>query len=232
MLVGHTHEDIDALFGQWSMKLRKHDYPTVPLLMKSLMDGESILVIPHLIEEVPNFKGFIDTFIYKKGEALEGHIAAQAFKFYKNPNNWPLMQYKHYCTNVEWLPKEGGGIHLWTEDNEGKPILSIGEPSALAPQQMQNHYDIAKGIGGFINLWETLSSEDSTGEYWRSHEHLIQYWKRMKLAMVQDPILSRSLRTRFWPKTRISPIAEDRFMDNGELREEFGADVSLCGAEA
>jgi hypothetical protein len=175
MLVGHTHEDIDALFGQWNMRLRKHDYPIVPLLMKSFMDGESIPVIPHLIEEVPDFKGFIDTFICKKGEALQGYIAAQAFKFYKNPNGWPLIQYKHYYTDVEWLPKEGGGIRLWREDNEGKPILPTGEPRALAPQQMRNHSDIAKGIRGFINLWETLSGEDSTEEYWRSHEHLIQY---------------------------------------------------------
>jgi hypothetical protein len=193
--------------------------------MKSFMDGESIPVIPHLIEEVPDFKGFINSFICKKGEALEGHTTAQAFKFYKNPNGWPLMQYMHYCTNAEWLLKEGGGIRLWREDNEGKPILSTGEPSALAPQQMRNHSDITKGIGGFINLWEILSGEDSTREYRRSHEHLIQYWKRVKLAMVQDPILSRTLRTWFWPKTRISPTAEDKFMGNGELREEFGVDA-------
>jgi hypothetical protein len=31
--------------------------------MNSFMDGESIVVIPHLIQEVPDFKGFIDTFI-------------------------------------------------------------------------------------------------------------------------------------------------------------------------
>jgi hypothetical protein len=101
--------------------------------MKSFMDGESIPMIPHLIEEVLDFKGFIDTFICKKGEALQGHIAAQAFKFYRNPNGWLLMQYKHYCTDAEWLPKEGGGIRLWRENNEGKPILPTGEPRALAP---------------------------------------------------------------------------------------------------
>jgi hypothetical protein len=43
MLVGHTHDDIDAFFGRWSMKLRKHDYSTVPLLMKSFMDVDSYL---------------------------------------------------------------------------------------------------------------------------------------------------------------------------------------------
>jgi hypothetical protein len=47
--------------------------------------------------------------------------------------------------------------------------------------------------------------------------------------MMQDPILSRTLRTRFWPKIHISPIAEDRFMDNGELREEFDVDAPFVG---
>jgi hypothetical protein len=70
------------------------------------------------------------------------------------------------------LPKEGGGIQLWRVDNEGKPILPTGEPNTLAPQQIQNHSKIAKGIGGFINLWETLSTKDITREYRRSHEHL------------------------------------------------------------
>jgi hypothetical protein len=57
MLVGHTHDDIDALFGRWSMRLHKHDYPTVPLLMKSFMDGESIPVVPHLIQEISGLQG-------------------------------------------------------------------------------------------------------------------------------------------------------------------------------
>jgi hypothetical protein len=37
--------------------------------MKSFMDGESIPVILHLIEEVPDFMGFIDSFICKKGNS-------------------------------------------------------------------------------------------------------------------------------------------------------------------
>jgi hypothetical protein len=135
------------------------------------------------------------------------------------------MQYKHYCTDAKWLPKEGGGIRLWRVDNEGKPILLIGEPNALAPQPMRNLFEIAKDIGGFINLWEMLSAKDSTREYWRSHEHLIQYWKRVKSVLVQDPIVPKTLKNGFWPKTRISPSAEDRFMDNGELREEFDVDA-------
>ena len=157
----------------------------------------------------------------QEGKALEGYIVVQAFKFYKNPNSWPLMQYKHYCTIAEWLPKEGGGICLWREDNEGKPILLTRELNVLVPQPMRNLSKIAKSIGGFINLWEMLSVEDSTKEYWKSYEHFILYWKRVKLAMVQDPIMSKTLKNGFWPKLCIFPSAEDKFMDNSELREEF-----------
>ena len=38
IIVGHTHDDIDALFGRWSMKLKKENFPTVLLLMKSFMN--------------------------------------------------------------------------------------------------------------------------------------------------------------------------------------------------
>jgi hypothetical protein len=76
MSVGHIHDDIDALFGWWSMRLRKHDYPTIPLLMKSFKDGESISVIQHFIKEVLDFKGFIDSCICKKWDTLKGHTTA------------------------------------------------------------------------------------------------------------------------------------------------------------
>jgi hypothetical protein len=51
----------------------------------------------------------------------------------------------------------------------------------------------------------------------------------VKLVVVQDLIVSRSLRNGFWPKPRISSIVEDRFIDNNELREEFGVDALFVG---
>ena len=67
LIVGHTHEDIDALFGRWSTRLKTRDYPTLPLLMKSFMDCETEPVIPHLIEEVPDFKSFVEGYLGREG---------------------------------------------------------------------------------------------------------------------------------------------------------------------
>ena len=83
LIVGHTHDDIDVLFGRWSYKLRRTNYPTLPLLMKSFMDTESRPIIPHFIAEVSNFKKFVEGYLCIGCDALIGHTNAQQFKFYR-----------------------------------------------------------------------------------------------------------------------------------------------------
>jgi hypothetical protein len=79
LLVEHTHEDIDATFRRWSMKLHENDYLTLPLPMKSLMllDPNSQKIIPSLIEEVLAFKDFIKPFITSGRDKLIGHTRGQ-----------------------------------------------------------------------------------------------------------------------------------------------------------
>ena len=108
MIVGHTHDDIDALFGRWSMVLKKESFPTILMLMKSFMDVEAVPTIPHLIEEVPDFKKFIEDGIADGENALLGHTKAQQFKFYVDASRCPVMKYKLLCTDDEWLPEDGG----------------------------------------------------------------------------------------------------------------------------
>ena len=72
MIIGHMHNDIDALFGRWSYKLRGIAYPTLPLLMKSFMDTKSRPIIPYLIEEVPNFKKFVERYLSIRHDELVG----------------------------------------------------------------------------------------------------------------------------------------------------------------
>jgi hypothetical protein len=150
MLVGHTHDDIDALFGRWSMLLKKDNFPTIPLLMKSFMEVESIPTIPHLIEEVSDFKGLIARCIAQGDEALEGHTKAQQFKFYVDSTGCLVMKYRILYTDPDWLPKEGGGIKLWREDEEGRTLWPCGEPIPLSPQPMRNLEEILRGISRFM----------------------------------------------------------------------------------
>ena len=106
-MVGHTHDDIDASFGHWSMKLYEEDFPTIPLLMKSYMDLDNVPVIPHFIEEVSDIKSFIKPFILKKGDCLMDHTKAQQFRFYMRDDDLPAMQFKILCTSPNWGLEEG-----------------------------------------------------------------------------------------------------------------------------
>ena len=150
LIVEHTYEDIDALFGRWSSRLKTNNYPTLPRLMKSFMDTEKHPVIPHLIEEVPDFKAFVHGYLGTSGDFLEGHSRSQQFKFFKDSNGWPLMEYKNLCTDDKWLPEGGKGIKLWSENAHGLPKVPTGNPPPLVPEPMKALQDVKKGLNGFV----------------------------------------------------------------------------------
>ena len=229
LIVGHTHEDIDALFGRWSNKLRTNDYPTLPRLMKSFMDCESHPVIPHLIEEVPDFKKFVQGYLGTSGDSLEGHSNAQQFKFYKDSSGWPLMEYKNVCTDENWLPLDGKGIRLWAETEDGRPKVPTGNPVPLAPHKMKAHDEICKGLNSFITMWENMANDDFSGEYRRKIEPVSYYWKGVRAAL-NEPVPQRhTLLNGFWPSSRIANEVEDQMENDGTLREEYAEDAPFVG---
>ena len=165
MIKGYTHDDIDALFGRWSMLLKKENFPTIPALMKSFIDMESIPTIPHLIEEAPDFKNFIEGAILDKEEVLVGHTRPQQVKFYLDETRCPRMKYKLLCTDVEWLGEGGAGIKIWKEDAHGRSLWPCGEPVLVPQRTMRGVEDIERGISGFVKYWEDLCNVDIIGEY-------------------------------------------------------------------
>ena len=229
MIVGHTHDDIDALFGRWSMLLKKENFPTIPALMKSFMDVESIPTILHLIEEVPDFKSFIDGAILDKDEALVGHTKPQQVKFYMDVARCPRMKYKLFCTDMEWLGEEGAGIKIWKEDAEGHSLWPRGEPLLVPERRMRGVEDIEKGIAGYVKYWRDFCNFDVTRKYRRRYEHLVQYWHDVKEALHEPITPSNDLKEGFWPTTRVEANVGDQIVEDGEEREEFREDDPYVG---
>ena len=174
MIVGHIYDDIHALFGRWSMALRKESFLTIPLLMKSFMDVEAVLTIPHLIKEVPNFKKFVENGIATGENVLLRHTKTQQFKFYVDATNCLVMIYKLLCTDENWLPQDCR-IKLCKEDSEGLALWPHRYPIAVKPSSMWNLKDIKRGLHGFVNHWDQLSKEDLFGEYRRQYKSLSYY---------------------------------------------------------
>jgi len=144
--------------------------------MKSFIDVDFVPTIPHLIKEVLDFKAFIDGSLLDGDESLTGHTKAQQFQFYLNSTGVPIMKYKKYITDSDWLPKEGEGIKLWREDFKGESLWPRGEPMPVVHLPMRSVDNIYKGFLGFIKYWETLCDEDGSREYRRRYEQLVFYW--------------------------------------------------------
>ena len=169
LIVGHTHEDIDAVFGRWSTRLKTRDYPTLPLLMKSFMDCETEPLIPHLIEEVLDFKSFVKGYLGRGGQFLEGHSKVQQFKFHMDPSGWPMKEYK------KWLLEDGKGIQLWSETEENGPRVPTRSPRSVRPQEMRSIVEIKKGLDGYMEYWRKMADSDELEEFRRKNDPLKEY---------------------------------------------------------
>ena len=107
------------------------------------------------------------------------------------------MQYKLLCTNNEWLPKEGGGIWLWKEIEDGSPKVPCRDPKILKPQKMCEHDEVCKGPGGFLNLWSAMANDDFFGEFRRKNKLVSQYWRGVKAALDIPLLIEESLKDSF-----------------------------------
>ena len=151
--------------------------------MKSFMDCETEPVIPHLIEEVPDFKSFVEGYLGRGGQFLEGHSKVQQFKFHMDPSGWPVMEYKHMCTDKKWLPEDGKGIRLWSETEKNGPRVPTRSPRPIHPQEMRSIEEIKKGLDGYIEYWRKMADSDESGEFRRKNDPVKEYWKGVREAL-------------------------------------------------
>ena len=73
LMVGHTHEDIDAMFSRFSERLQTKMTSTFPHLMEHFQKCESLAPAPFLMTQVPDFKTFIQGYLCDGQDSLVGH---------------------------------------------------------------------------------------------------------------------------------------------------------------
>ena len=104
-----------------------------------------------------------------------------------------------------------------------------GSSVLLGSQIMRNFDEIAKGLNGFVNLWDTMANEDIFGDFRRRNEPFSYYWKAVRSAMASDISISETLHGRFWPSSKFGLNVEDEFLDDSTVREEYTEDAPFVG---
>ncbi|KAL3694902.1 hypothetical protein R1sor_008553 [Riccia sorocarpa] len=75
--VFETVEDVDALFSKVSAQTINKDVLTLPALMAKIWDSETMHPVPLLLEEVADYKNYVDSFF----RPLVGHSQPLGFRF-------------------------------------------------------------------------------------------------------------------------------------------------------
>jgi hypothetical protein len=76
LVVGHTHEDIDGSFGYLFKKLKEKNNYVIVDLMKAFMFSQDHAFIPQLIQEIPNFKSWVNGYLNNYPNVFVGCIVA------------------------------------------------------------------------------------------------------------------------------------------------------------
>jgi hypothetical protein len=82
--------------------------------------------IPQLIQEIHDFKSWVNGYLNDGLNVLVGHIEMHLFRFFVDELKWLVMQYKVSPSDVLRSFKDGPTIQLWKEDGTGLPKLSMG----------------------------------------------------------------------------------------------------------
>ena len=199
LIVGHTHEDIDAFFSKVSKRIHGSEIATFPSLMVEVWECESIHPISRLIIEVASYKSFVLPFI----KHIVGHSSLIAFRF-SMINNIPVYQVKENIQDP-WTPYQGRSI--WKVDENNNIMLPNGIPFA---KPMNSDFkkigEITTYIEEYLKFLLKTSTDPGSSSY-IADQDLYAYWNKILLILKNKILISQSdtiLLSEsgdFWPKT-------------------------------
>lgn len=166
MVVGHTHEDIDAAFSKISEKLRTKDAETLPTLLKIIPDVSEIKFLYNirdwLIPVINNFKQHTDPLHYRFKRDTQADV---------------VNIYQKKTQDKPWVKLTFGAFSY---DNKGKPILPKGVPQLVQPSFERKIN--TKRLNSCISSWNCLFRDQiqQTSKIWWTN--FVKYLEKMETS--------------------------------------------------
>ncbi|XP_078603146.1 uncharacterized protein LOC144877116 [Branchiostoma floridae x Branchiostoma japonicum] len=129
LMVGHTHEDDDAVFSQFSHRLDRKDAKTLDELETVLKDSF------HPAPKVDNFLVMWDIKNWLKPylAPIEGHSKPHMYRFTKDRSERANMQYKMWSTDTVWRPSATDPDLQLFKEVDGEQQIPTGQPAFVEP---------------------------------------------------------------------------------------------------
>ncbi|KAL3686046.1 hypothetical protein R1sor_004068 [Riccia sorocarpa] len=176
LVVGHTHEDVDAFFSKVNAAQARKDIESLPHFLAIVYHAQSSKAYPRVIQEVADYKEHVKDYM----EKITGQSAPVAIRFYMR-DNIPVYQVQEKYGG-EWVPPYGRTVWKRCEpesETNFQVVLPLRQ-DPLAKGLMCPHAKKVE-ILGYIRNYITykkemqLKAEPASSHYWEDNA-LIQYW--------------------------------------------------------
>ncbi|KAL3680659.1 hypothetical protein R1sor_023615 [Riccia sorocarpa] len=214
LVVGHTHEDVDAFFSKVNAAQARKDIESLPHFLAVVYHAQSSKAYPRVIQEVADYKEHVKDYM----EKITGQSAPVAIRFYMRDN----------------IPVVGDELPSSTlQDPVAKGLMCPHTKKVEILGYIRNYITYKKEM--------QLKADPTSSHYWEDNA-LIQYWTNVSDVFQAGwpSEENQPLQESFWPSTNHGtgyslggPSTENLalVLHHGEAEEELRArDEIFVGA--
>ncbi|KAL3702139.1 hypothetical protein R1sor_020161 [Riccia sorocarpa] len=203
LVVGHTHEDVDAFFSKVNAAQGGKDIESLPHFLAEVYHAQSSKAYPRVIQEVADYKQHVKDYVIK----IQGQSSPVAFQFYMRDNILVYQVQETY--GGKWVSQYGRT--LWKrcelEFETNFEVLLPPRQDPLAREVISPHAkkgEILGYIRNYIQYKEEMKKRtDETSCHFQEDMTLLQYWKNVENIFQTGwtSIEDQPLEDGFWPST-------------------------------
>ncbi|KAL3685219.1 hypothetical protein R1sor_003241 [Riccia sorocarpa] len=205
LVVGHTHEDVDAFFSKVNDAQGGKDIESLPHFLVEMYHAQSSKASPRVIQEVADYKEHVKDYIVK----IQDQSSQVAFRFYMR-DNIPVYQVQE-TYGGKWVPQYRRT--LWKryrcelESETNFEVLLPPRQDPLAKEVICPHAKKSEILGYIRNYIqykeEKQKKTDETTSHFQEDKALLQYWKNVESIFQTGwpSIEDQPLEDGFWPST-------------------------------
>ncbi|KAL3691569.1 hypothetical protein R1sor_005220 [Riccia sorocarpa] len=203
LVVGHTHEDVDAFFSKVNATQAWKDIESLPHFLAVVYHAQSSKAYPRVIQEVTDDKKHVKDYM----EKITCQSAPVAIRFYMR-DNIPVYQVQENYGG-EWVPPYGRTVWKRCEP-ESETNFQVVIPPRQDPVAKGLMCPYAKKVEilGYIRNYITykkemqLKADPTSSHYWEDNA-LIQYWTNVSDVFQAGwpSEENQPLQESFWPST-------------------------------
>lgn len=203
LIVGHTHEDVDAFFSKVNKSLACKHVSSIPQLLAEVHGAEEKRAVPRFITEVADYKAHAKPY----SNRIKGIRAPVAFKFTMLDNR-PIYQYQE-TYGGPWLPTFGNSIWRRRDPSSKTDFAVVPPPNqdpvnvGMAPN-LANAEDILTFLKAYTRYVAAIQDKtDPNSDLYHIDQDIREYWECVMKLLEEGWSTNEGqpLRQGFWPKT-------------------------------